>query len=130
MSAAHGEAGAQRRRTGGAHILVATGEKLSRSWNADYDAGVDLGEDVGNARRVGDSGFFADGDIEGATVGIICDDDVSDARDDVEGRNLEIPMSETSRTTVPIDAAIPPTFAQKSVFSLNFVDWEWRSLAN
>ena len=105
-------------------------EKLSRSWNADYDAGVDVGEDVGNARGVRDSGFFADGDIRGATVGIICGDDVGDARDDVEGRNLEIPMSEISRTTVPIAAAIPPTFAQKSVFSLNFVDWEWRSLAN
>jgi hypothetical protein len=48
----------------------------------------------------------------------------------VEGRNLEIPMSEISRTTVPIAAAIPPTFAQKSVFSLNFIDWEWRSVAN
>ena len=102
----------------------------SRSWNAaDYGAGVDVGETVGNAVGVAEGVSVASGDSEGAGVARLCGDDAGDDLDALARRKLESPVSDTRRTNVPIAAAMPPTFAQNSVFRPSHMDSPCRPAA-
>ena len=99
-------------------------KKLSRQPEYDYGPGgghfIGVGVGVASVADVGDCCGLTDGDsvavgvANAATVAV--GDDSGNAWDGVAGRNMEGAMSETISTIVPITAAIPPTFAQKSVF--------------
>ena len=94
------------------------------NWNADYGAGGGnfIGVGVASGEGVGDSCGVADGDsvavgvAVSATVACAVGDDSGNAWDALEGRHVEIWMSDSRRTTVPTTAAIPPILAQNSVF--------------
>src|SRR5690349_10825301 len=84
----------------------------SQKLNADY-SGVDVDSGIGDAC----------GDSVGIGVGVLPSRGTSlygtisgPCWDDLEGRSLESGVSVHRRTIVPTAAAMPPTFAQNSVF--------------
>src|SRR5438105_5108243 len=66
----------------------------SQSLDADY-SGVDVGEGVGDVSGTANVDFVSCSGSDTTSFGTVCGDDAGDAWDDVEGRDLEIWMSDS-----------------------------------
>jgi hypothetical protein len=77
-------------------------KKPSRNWDADYGSGVDDFAGVCDACGDSDGDSVAVGVADGAAVAVTVGDDSGDARDALEGRDLEIWMSDSRKRATGI----------------------------